>query len=137
MEERVMIWDIFITLGSIALAVYFIWIEPMLRRWREVRAARQLPPPRNPPPETQEETDLDSLLRALVPAEYRVPEKGTGGNRGEPTGTGTGTGTGTDRQIENLIIQGYSGNQICQIVGGKRADVQARIRAARKRLGVK
>jgi hypothetical protein len=135
MEERLMIWDIIITLGSIALAIYFIWIEPMLRRWREVRADHHLPPPRNPPPETQED-DFNSLIRSLVPAEYRVPETGNGGNRGEPEGTDTGPSTGTDSQIENLIRRGYSGNQICQIIGGKRSYVLDRVRAARQRLGV-
>jgi len=144
-----MIWDALITVGSLSLAAYFVIIEPLINRWREWRGKQeaQEPKPRYAPvtpstPSTpQQEDDLqkfDRLMAELATLGTSTPP-GTD-TQTVPAGTpGTADTNGVNsgyQRVLALVSQGYSGNQIFGMVGGKRAEVLDLVRAARAELGV-
>lgn len=142
-----MIWDALITVGSLSLAAYFVIIEPLINRWREWRGKQeaQEPKPRYAPivtPSTpQQEDDLQKFDRLMA----ELATLGTDTSPGTSTQTvPTGTADTPDTKAVNseyqrvlaLVSKGYSGNQICGMVGGKRAEVLALVKAARAEVGV-
>lgn len=136
-------WDFLITVGSLGAGVYFLVIEPWLRRRRERQAAAQpapLPPPRNPPPEQPTERQrFDALLQQLVEMGGEpVHEPGTD-TPAVPAGTPGNPDTNQENEryqrVLSFVREGYSGNQICELMGGKRADTLALVRRARQEIG--
>jgi hypothetical protein len=144
-----MIWDALITVGSLSLAAYFVIIEPLINRWREWRGKQeaQEPKPRYAPvtpstPSTpQQETDsekFERLLGELAAVGTDTPPSTS--TQTVPTGTADTPDTkavnSEYQRVLALVSQGYSGNQICGMVGGKRAEVLALVKAARADVGV-
>lgn len=138
-----MIWDALITVGSLSLAAYFVIIEPLINRWRGKQEAQE-PKPRYAPivtPSTpQQEDDLQKFDRLMA----EIAMIGTDTPPGTSTQTVPTVPTGTAdtkaksegyQRVLALVKQGYSGNQICGIVGGKRAEVLALVKAARAEVG--
>lgn len=133
------------TLFSLAAVAYFVVVEPAYRRWQEHRARQRveggLPPPRFPPPEQNASNSrFDALLSELASfSREPVHEPGTGtvSVPAVPADTpDTNAVPDAYHRVRELVQQGYSGNQIVGIVGGKRADVLVLVRQARKDLGV-
>lgn len=145
-----MMWDCALTILSLALAAWFILIEPQVRRWhafvsarREREEEQQLPPPRYAPLDQQDEGKetprqrFDHLIKEIVALGEPVQEPGTGAEA-VPTDTpdtpDTNEQDGRYQQIRSFVRAGYSGNQICRILGGNRADVLTLVRRAKREI---
>lgn len=139
--------DLIITLGSLALFVWFVIIEPLLRRLRSLRPS--LPPPRYAPlRESEEDTFLNQLRDCSSPDEflgalrerYPVPYR-TGTDQYVPVRGGTGDTTEENQddpryaRVLDLVKKGYSGNQIVELEGGRRATILALVKRAREEVG--
>jgi hypothetical protein len=144
-------FDCFLTLFSLGAVAWFVVIAPALRRVRqyiqerEERADNGLPAPRYPPVQDRrtEQDRFDSIIAELASFSkepVHVPGTDTQtippGTPGTPDTNGKNQGYQGYQEVKELVQQGYSGNQIAGIVGGKRAAVLDQVRQARRELGI-